>query len=90
VADLGSKLAAAEAKLASVQAEAEALRTSLAAAQATIASMAAAPVPPTPQTAAPRATSLDKDVKASALEAKARALELLGFYIERIVKDGSK
>ena len=32
----------------------------------------------------------DKDDKAAALEAKARALDLLGFYIESIAKDGSK
>lgn len=94
VADLGTKLAASEAKLASSQAEAEALKASLAAAQASAALAATAPAPVIPQAPAARAAALDKDDKAAALEAKARALDLLGFYLERIAtaqpKDGSK
>ena len=90
VADSGSRLAATEAKLASSQAEAEALRASLAAALAAAAKAAAAPAPVASQSPAPRAAPLDKDDKAAALEAKARALDLLSFYIDRIAKDGSK
>lgn len=90
VADLGTKLAASEAKLASSQAETEALRASLAAAQGAAAQAAEAPAPRLDQATAPRALAMDKDAKAAALEAKARALDLLGFYIERIAKDGSK
>ncbi len=94
VADLGSRLAASEAKFASAQAEADALRASLAAAQASAAQAAAAPSPLANAAPGPRAAAMDKDDKAAALEAKARALDLLGFYIERIAtvqpKDGSK
>jgi TolA-binding protein len=90
VADLGTKLAAAEAQLASSQAEADALRVALAAAQGSgKAPVAVAPVP-APKAAEP----LDKDSKAAALNAKERALELLAFYLEHIAaaapKDGSK
>jgi len=81
VADLGTKLADGEAKLASAQAEEDALRASLASAQS--ASGQAAP-PISPQ------GPIDKDSKAAALAAKARALDLLEFYIDRIAKDGSK
>jgi TolA-binding protein len=90
VADLGSKLAESEAKLSSSQAEAEALRASLAAAQTAAAAVAAAPAPLPAPAPSVRAAPLDKDDKAAALEAKARALDLLGFYIESIAKDGSK
>jgi TolA-binding protein len=90
VADLGSRLAASEALLASSQAEAGALRAALAAAQsAAPGATAQVPIPP-PATA----EGLDKDSKAAALSAKARALDLLGYYLERIAaagtKDGSK
>ena len=90
VADLGTRLAASEAQLASSQAEANALRSALAAAQAAAPGSAAqAPIPQPAQ-----AEGLDKDVKAAALSAKARALDLLAYYLERIAaagtKDGSK
>ena len=66
-----------EAKLASAQAEEDALRASLAAAQSGSGQ------------AAPPITSqgpIDKDSKAAALAAKARALDLLEFYIDRIAQ----
>jgi TolA-binding protein len=90
VADLGTRLAASEAQLASSQAEANALRESLAASQSAPPGAAAqAPIPPP----AP-AEGLDKDSKAAALNAKARALDLLAYYLEHIAaagqKDGSK
>jgi len=91
VADLGSRLAVSEASLASAQAEAEALRASLAAAQSGAVQATVLPVLEAPS--APR-PFFDKDSKASALEAKSRALDLLSYYIERITKaepkDGSK
>jgi TolA-binding protein len=92
VADLGTRLEASEAKLASSQAEADALRTALAAAQAAANQGPAAPAPiVAPKPAEP---TIDKDSKAAALDAKARALDLLDFYLERIAKaepkDGGK
>ncbi len=92
VADLGSRLAATEARLATALADADSLRGALAAAQASASLAASVPAPQVgpPQPAVP----LDKDSKAAALEAKARALDLLSFYIDRISKaeskDGSK
>jgi len=91
VADLGTKLAASEAKVASLQAEADALRGALAAAQAQTAQGAAAVLPLKPPAAS---QAPDVNARAAALEAKARALDLLSYYLERIAqadsKDGSK
>jgi Tfp pilus assembly protein FimV len=92
VADLGSQLAASDAKLQAAQAESEALRASLAAAEDSEAKVAEAPAPSTPN--APSQATIDKDTKAAALDAKARALDLLSYYLENIAqtesKDGSK
>ena len=86
VADLGTKLAASEAKLVSSQAEADALRASLAAAQS-----AAAPAAPSSGQPQGQRDSPLEDAKVM-LDAKARALVLLQFYIERLAaaepKDG--
>jgi TolA-binding protein len=94
VADLGSRLAASEAALATSLAEAEALRASLADARSSADHVASSPVLPFAQAPEARAAPMDKDDKAAALNAKARALDLLAFYIDRIAtaqpKDGSK
>jgi TolA-binding protein len=94
VADFGSRLAASEAKLATALADAEALRASLAIAQATPAQTLPAPAPQAPQTPLAPVVPLQKDDKDAALKAKARALDLLAFYIESIAavpaKGGSK
>jgi TolA-binding protein len=94
VADLGTQLAANQAQLATAQAEAESLRSALATAQALVNKNALQPASPLAAAQAAPAVPIDKDSKAAALNAKARALDLLSFYIERIAaagtKDGSK
>lgn len=83
VADLGSRLASCEAKLATALAESGALRASLAGQSAGERSEALSPPRP-----------MDKDSRTAALEAKSRALDLLAYYLESIntatLKDGSK
>ncbi|HUW41563.1 MAG TPA: tetratricopeptide repeat protein [Rectinemataceae bacterium] len=74
VADLRSQVADLGSKLASAQAELEALRKPRGAA---VPQATAVPTGPDPY-------------RAQALDAKARALDLLDFYIEQLAKEGSK
>jgi TolA-binding protein len=82
VADLGSRLASSEARLATALADADALRAALA--------KAGAAPPPAAAVPAARAPALEPDDRSAALAAKARALDLLAFYLERLAKEGSK
>jgi len=78
-ADLGARLAKAQAELASAKAEADALRSARAAERAPLGATAPVASPAEP------AGSI-----AEALAAKARALDLLDFYLERLAKEGDK
>lgn len=81
VADLGSQLEAAQAKTSTLQTECDALRKELANAQTATAPSAISPL-------------IDKDTRSAALDAKARALDLLAYYLDKLTatsaKDGSK
>jgi TolA-binding protein len=80
-ADAGAKIASLQAELAAAKAEADSLRSALEGARS-----AKAPA----QAPSPIAASMAGDAKAEALAAKARALNLLGFYLERIAQEANK
>jgi len=84
VAELGSTLATKEEELASANAENTRLRTALDAASFAASQAGAAAAAPVP------ALPLDADDRTQALAYKARALDLLAFYLEKIAKEGAK
>ena len=83
VADSGAKVASLQADLAASRAEADSLRAALGEAKS-------AKIPAAAQAPAPIAASMPVDAKAESLTAKARALDLLAFYLERIAQEASK
>ncbi len=85
VADLGSRLAAAEAQVATAKSELDALRAAQAADAAAKAQGIAAPRPPVIPPGAAGASGVSE-----ALAAKARALDLLAFYLERLAREEKK
>jgi outer membrane protein assembly factor BamD (BamD/ComL family) len=78
-ADLGARLASAQAELSAAKSEVESLRAALAGSKGEAA-----------VAAVPSAVAAPSGTTSEALAAKARALDLLAFYLERLAKEGSK